>query len=163
MTAAFTERVDAARRFLAAARTAPAPPVGLLDQARAASTEARAALNDIGDIWETIDPGIRRREGTLDGDAAEAAARILAVLPEAALCPHLRRGGPQPGFYRLDTRRLTCRRCHTTVVRPVVAANECDLCRQPADTFTEFAVALGAVIVMGNAGACCTAPGWPGT
>ncbi|MPY92956.1 MAG: hypothetical protein GEV08_07775 [Acidimicrobiia bacterium] len=154
----FDERVEHARRLIR--RTSrPVLPVAYVDQLGAASCEARGCLDRIGDIWETFQPSLRRYEGDCDSVVGvELAARILAVYAEATLCPHLRRGGPQPAFYRLETRRLTCRRCYGQRFRRVVAVDRCDLCQQPADTFTEFGVQLGPMLVLGNAGGCCPTP-----
>lgn len=151
----FAERVEHARRLIAATRH-QTPPVDVADQLGAAAKEARGLLNRVGDVWETVMPGTRRYDGNLDNPGeVELAARIVAAWSEAKFCPHLRRTPWQPATYQLPTRRVTCRRCVTQVVRPVVAANVCDLCQEPAEMFTPIAVQLGLALVLGDVGPCC--------
>lgn len=150
MTAAFAERVARARRYLDEAQ-AP-DEVGYTDQLAAASAEAYATLDQLAAPWAALlgEP-LRRTDST---DLGHAAA-LFVVLCESRACPHLRRGGPQPAWHVLETRRIVCRRCMATYVRPVVPADCCDLCREPADRFTEFAVQVGPVLHLGHAGGCC--------
>ncbi len=154
----FEQRVGHARAVLQHGHHyLPPVPVGTADQFRAASTEAHGLLDRVGTTWASlVDYPLTRRAGdTAVPTDLDLCARFLVVIGESRSCPHLRTGGPQPGWLRLDRRRLVCSRCVPTHVRPVIPDTACDFCREPSDTFTEFAIQWGPVVFMGNGAPCC--------
>ena len=152
----FADRLAQARALVA--RGAQPLPGHLADQLGAAGAEAGALHDRIGAALPILDPrrGWRRREEAAPSD--ETRAYLLAALFGcAAVCVHLRRGGPRPAFVRLPLRRIDCERCTRTLRRPPSDEDDrCDICgARGVAIFHPFAVRLGPTLVLGDACAGC--------
>lgn len=134
----YHDRVAGIRAALArldpATVTAAVGPA-MVDQVKAASTEAQTMLRRIGTTEHDVnpqrfpDPTIR----TSDDRAAldDITARVLAAMGEGnwRQCPHLRRTPAQPAQVRLPLRRVDCQRCAATWRTPPPHEDDrCDLC-----------------------------------
>jgi hypothetical protein len=152
----FADRLEFARVLLP--RGARTMPVHLADQLRAASTDTRHLHDRIGAIMPLLEPGRNWRQRMDASPSTETRAFLLAaVLGCSTVCPHLKRGGPQPAIARLPLHRVDCERCVQTLRRPPPdESDRCDVCgRLETLTFHPFAVRLGPVLVAGDACRSC--------
>ena len=147
----FPMRLVAAQRMLVH-RTAPTGE-HLADQMDAASGEMESMAQRIGMLLPILSPERSwfHREDTKPSELVRADI-LAAVLGCTEVCPHLRRGGPQPAIVRLSLRRIDCQRCVKTLRRPPAdEADQCDLCQQPEVlTFVPFAVRHGPALIAGD-------------
>jgi hypothetical protein len=152
----FAARLALARAMLA--RGAPAAPVHLADQFRAASADTRLLHDRIGVLMPLLEPGRNWRQ-RMDAEPPDdtRAYLLAALLGCTEACPHLRRGGPQPAFVRLPLHRTDCQRCVQTLRRPPVGEDDCcDVCGQRSVvTFYPFAVRQGPALIVGDACPAC--------
>src|SRR5689334_19562745 len=103
----FTTRLAYARTLLA--RGVPAPAVHVADQFAAASADTRALHDRIGAIMPLLQPGRNWRQRMDPAPSDNMRAYLLAALVGCTtVCPHLKRGGPQPAIARLPLRRIDC-------------------------------------------------------
>ena len=146
----FATRLRLARELLA---RGPAAPVHLADELDAAAAEVRDAHDRLGVVLPLLAPD-RAWYQRLDAAASDdVRAYLLAgVLGRTAYCPHLRRGRPQPAFFRLPLRRADCGRCVRTLRRPPRDEDDrCDLCgARGVVTFVPFAVRHGPALIAGD-------------
>lgn len=157
----FRVRLGYARELVARAESARAClPLHIVDQLEAATAETARFVPVIGRGLQLLEPD-RGWHQRVEVATAEKASYLLAALMVCLdrPCVHLRRGGPQPAFARLPLRRVDCRRCSATVVRPPSGdADVCDVCgvRQPDVWFVPFTISAGAAVVMGDACRACS-------
>lgn len=149
--APFSARLALARRMVARGPVALAPHV--TDQLDAAGRETKRFHDRLGRVLPALEPARNWRQRTdLDPDDDTRALLLAALLGCVNVCVHLRRGGPQPSFARLPLRRVDCGRCSQTIVRPVVAADVCDICDAGGiDVFHPFAVNRSPLLIAGDA------------
>jgi hypothetical protein len=153
----FPERLALARRMVAGS-TPPAANVHLADQIRAAGSEVRQIHDRMAAVMPLLEPGRNWRQ-RVDADPSDTTrAYLLAgLLGCTTVCPHLRKGGPQPGIARLPLRRVDCTRCSQTLRRPPAEDDDaCDVCgRRGVSLFFPFAMRSGPLLVAGDACAGC--------
>jgi hypothetical protein len=158
MTADYADRLDAARRVIAHRDELRAQTAGwMLDQQAAASRDATRILTATGPLLALVEPDRNWRQHTTTTDEIgdEPVARLLAAAWGCRPCIHLGRRGPAPTLVDLNHRRAQCPRCARTYRRPVDDGH-CEVCGEPAGPiFTPFLIQLGALMIGGNAGACC--------
>lgn len=151
--APFPDRLALARRMVA--RGASRPPTCLADQLDAAVREVRVLHERLGATLPLVDPGRNWRQRADLDPSDEVRSYLLAALLgcTAAVCIHLRRGGPQPAVCRLAMRRADCARCAATIRRPPAEDDDrCDVCeRREVVTFVPFAVRQGPSMLVGDA------------
>ncbi len=153
----FAARLAAAHRMIA--RGAPPAPVHLADQLGAAGKETQRLADRIGALMPLLEPGRnwRQRQDASPSTAARAylLAAVLGCL--SVVCPHLRKGGPQPAFALLALRRVSCARCAGIVRRPPPGeADRCDVCTaRGVSRFHPFACRLGPTLLVGDACGTC--------
>ena len=149
----FPTRLTLARALIA--RGLPAAPVHVADQLDAAGREVRVLADCLGVALPLVMPDRPWYQRMDPSPSADARALLLAALLGClgAVCPHLKRAGPQPAIGRLALRRVDCIRCLNTVRRPPPAdADRCDLCEQRGVvTFSPFAVRQGPLLLIGDA------------
>jgi hypothetical protein len=90
----------------------------------------------------------------------EVLARTLAAIHGFRQCTHLRTRPAQPAVARVPLRRVDCRRCCMTLLRPPASdADRCDWCgSHGVSTFVPIAYALGQLTCIGDAcGPCAQA------
>lgn len=152
----FAARLEMARLMIAA-RSEAAASSPMRDQIEAAARDARHVVGDAGRLLRMIQPDRGWREKIVENAADERYAYLLAGVLGCQPCPHLRRGGPQPGFAQLPLQRLACRRCVAIVRRPPSGdADRCDMCAERGVLrFVPFTCAVGPVLVMGDVCASC--------
>lgn len=133
-------------------------PPHVLDQLGAAEREAHEHALRLRDALAELDPD--RRWSSFFGRHQvpdEVGAVVLLAMAGLRACPHLRRVGPRPAYARLALHRLDCRRCLGTVRKPPAGEDDrCDWCGSNGNIyFRAFALQLGTVVVIGDAGRCC--------
>lgn len=147
----FPVRLAAAQRLLA--RRTASMPEHLSDQLDAASSETASMATRLGMLLPILSPERSwfQRENTSPSELVRAYI-LAAVLGCTEVCPHLRRGGPQPAIVRLPLRRIDCQRCVQTLRRPSPDEEDrCDLCGKPETlTFVPFAVRQGPALIAGD-------------
>lgn len=145
MHATHADRLATAREMLARRDGATRrPPPAWYDQAAAAIGDTHRVLG--GDA--TARPRLTR----------DAVVLLLATELACRPCPHLRRQGPQPTLARLGDRRLDCRRCATTRVRPRIPDGTCDVCEvDVAGATTAVSAFVGVTLYVGALCAGCKA------
>jgi hypothetical protein len=154
----FPDRLAAARRMLAR-QTAPVS-VHQADQIDAATSEVQAMAERLGLLLPLLAPDRAWFHRHDDQPSTETRAYLLAgVLGCTDVCPHLRRGGPQPGIVRLPLGRIDCTRCVQTLRKPPDGHEDrCDLCgRHETVTFVPFAVRQGPALIAGDVCTDCAA------
>jgi hypothetical protein len=153
----FPDRLALARQMIAKGAP-PVAPVHLADQIRAAGDEVRRIHDTMGAVMPLLEPG-RNWRHRVDADPSDTTrAYLLAALFGCVnTCPHLRKGGPQPGIARLPLRRVDCTRCSQTLRRPPAEDDDaCDVCgRREVLMFFPFAMRSGPLMVAGDACAGC--------
>jgi hypothetical protein len=154
----FPVRLALARTMIARGTTAT--PVHLADQIRAAGSEVRQIHDCMATVMPLLEPTRNWRQ-RVDADPSETTRAYLlaAIIGCVEVCPHLRKGGPQPGIARLPLRRVDCTRCSRTLRRPPAADDDaCDVCgRREVLTFFPFAMRSGPLLIAGDACAGCAA------
>jgi hypothetical protein len=162
----FATRLETARRMVANERPPAGPrPAHWLDQLRAASAEARDQVLLTAHVVRIVEPERDWRHRDRD-PGAEARSHMLAGLLDCmrSMCPHLRKGGPQPAYAMLPLRRLDCGRCTATRrVPPPEDDDRCDVCgARGIVRFTPFLVQAGPALIGGDAcSTCASAMGLP--
>jgi hypothetical protein len=151
----FAERLRVARELIA--RGAQHPSGHVADQLAAAAADTRRLHDRIGVVMPLLEPGRDWRQRVAPSPSAEVRAYLLAgVLGCKTVCPHLRKGGPQPALVMLPLRRIACLRCAATIRRPVTAPDQCDVCeRRGVVTFVPFACHQGPALITGDACRAC--------
>ena len=152
----FATRLTLARAMIA--RGAPPHPVHLADQFRAASAGTRELHDRIGMLMPLLEPLRNWRQRMDSTPSSDTRAFLLAALLGCTeVCPHLKRGGPQPAFVRLPLHRTDCQRCVQTLRRPPADEDDrCDVCGRPETlTFHPFAVRQGPALIVGDACVAC--------
>jgi hypothetical protein len=153
----FPIRLAAARQMIA--RGAAGVPGDLADQFAAATGETRQITDRLGDLMPVLQPDRHWRQRVEAQPSDTTRAYLLAgILGCSAVCPHLKRGGPQPAVVRLALGRTDCTRCVGTLrLPPPEDADRCDLCgRRGVITFVPFAMRQGPTLVMGDACLPCS-------
>ena len=137
------------------AHRAPPLPAHLTDQLDAAGREVRVLADRLGVALPLVMPDRSWFQSMDPSPSADARALLLAALLGClgSVCPHLKRGGPQPAIGRLPLRRVDCARCLGTIRRPPPDdADRCDVCeRRGVVTFSPFAVRQGPLLLIGDA------------
>jgi hypothetical protein len=153
----FPERLALARELVA---RGPGPATThLADQYDSAGREARGLHDRIVSLMPLLEPNRpwHQRLDTSPSDDVRAVllAAVLGCLGQ--ICPHLKRGGPQPAITRLALRRVDCARCVGTVRRPPPEDEDrCDVCGEHGVTvFSPFAVRMGPSLIVGDACPAC--------
>ena len=147
----FAARLAIAHAMIA--RGAPSPAGHIADQLAAASRDTRALHDRLGAVLPLLEPGRRWHQRLDTGPSDAVRAHLLAALLDcAAICCHLKRGGPQPAIVRLPLRRVDCGRCVQTFRRPPAGEDDrCDVCdARGVVTFHPFAVRQGPLLIVGD-------------
>lgn len=156
----FAEQLEAARRLVTSFVAAEQPPEHFLDQLGAATKEAHHQVHMLGAAlqWDS-----HYGDGSVERVPEEVAARMVVALKGLRVCPHLRRGGPQPAWARLVVHRVDCARCTKTIYRPPADEDDrCDWCgARGIEVFVPLALQSGPLVVLGDAcDACSVALKW---
>jgi hypothetical protein len=152
----FCGRLALAHRMLA--RGPEAAPAEVADQMTAANGEVRRMADRLGMLLPILSPDRNWHQMMESTPSETVRAYLLAgVLGCTDVCPHLRRGGPQPAIVRLPLRRVDCSRCIQTIRRaPADEDDQCDLCGEPEVlTFVPFAVRQGPALIAGDVCTSC--------
>jgi hypothetical protein len=152
----FAHRLAAARQMIA--RGAAGVPGHLADQFAAATGETRQITDRLGVLMPVLQPDRHWRQRVEAQPSDDVRAYLLAgLLACGDVCPHLRRGGPQPAVVCLALGRTDCTRCVGTLRRPSAEDDDrCDVCgRRGVVTFVPFAMRSGPLLVAGDACADC--------
>jgi len=156
MTTPFSTRLALAQRMIA---HGPRPlPGHVADQLGAASSDTRQLHDRIGVVMPLLQPDRHWRQRVDAAPASGAWAYLLAALLGCTtICPHLRKGGPQPAIVRLPLRLIACGRCSLIIRRPPAdEADRCDVCgARGIEVFHPFAVRLGPLLIAGDACSGC--------
>lgn len=153
--APYDDRLAAVRALLAELDEIPGlPPVDLADQLLAATRDANGIIKRLQPALAILEPHHPRRlvEVAAGVDAQrEIMARTLAAAAWFRYCPHM--STPQPAVARMALRRIDCRRCVNTIVKPSPdEADRCDWCgRRGVTTFWDLAYQAGPWLVLGDA------------
>jgi hypothetical protein len=159
----YQERLDGARKAVAAIRASGGKlPADVEDQLAAATRDTKGLFDEFEQAVTLIDPGRDWRSSRSPIRSArfdEVTARTLATIATFRLCLHHRRTPAQPCIARLAVRRLDCRRCTATMVRPPDGEDDrCDWCgRRGVATFWPVTYTSGTMLVCGDACRDCAA------
>jgi hypothetical protein len=160
-TPPFATRLAAARQIIARCNSgAVTIPDHIVDQLRAAERETSGILDRHFGIMQMVEPDRNWQRLTDRAPADEHRARLLAALMGCTtVCPHIRRGGPQPVIARLALHRLDCVRCAQTLIMTSPSDDDrCDVCNENGVvTFVPFSVACGPTVIAGDACPGCAA------
>jgi hypothetical protein len=152
----FRTRLALAHRMLA--RGHDPAPADVADQMQAANGEVRRMADRLGMLLPILSPDRNWHQMMESTPSETVRAYLLAgVFGCTDVCPHLRRGGPQPAIVRLPLHRVDCSRCVQTLRRaPANEDDQCDLCGKPETlTFVPFAVRQGPALIAGDVCMTC--------